>query len=98
MQRFLIQVINFSLLFVILVGIPAATHAQLGNWQITSASTARLIIFWGLGLAAGLNLLGAWKLIKDKQTGDCAGNGRPSSARFGWPTSVSCAAGLILNG
>ena len=67
MQRFLVQLLNFSLLFVILVGVPAATHAQLGNWQISSAPTARLIIFWGLGLAVGLNLFSAWKLIKDKQ-------------------------------
>ncbi|HXI69590.1 MAG TPA: hypothetical protein VNN22_04460 [Verrucomicrobiae bacterium] len=67
MQRVLIQIINFSLLFLILVGVPAATRAEFGNWQISSATTARLIMFWGLGLAAGLNLLGAWKLIKDKQ-------------------------------
>jgi hypothetical protein len=67
MQRFLIQIVNFSLLFVILVGVPAATHAQIGNWQISSAPTARLVIFWGLGIAAGLNVICALFFIKSQK-------------------------------
>jgi hypothetical protein len=67
MQRFLLQIVNFSLLFIILVGIPAATRAQIGNWQITSAPTARLLIFWGLGLACALNAIGAGKFFKNKK-------------------------------
>jgi hypothetical protein len=67
MQRFLIQILNFSLLFILLVGLPAATRAQFGNWQISSAATARLIIFWGLGLAAGINVIGALFLIKSQK-------------------------------
>jgi hypothetical protein len=73
MQRFFLQLINFSLLFLILVGVPAATHAQIGSWLISSAPTAQLIILWGLGLAAGLNFFCAWKLIKDK-----------SNRKLGW--------------
>lgn len=67
MQRFLIQIVNFCLLFIILVGVPAATHAQFGSWQISSATTARLIIFWGLGIAAGLNAVGALFFIKNQK-------------------------------
>lgn len=67
MQRFLIQIVNFSLLFVILVGIPAATRAQVGGWQISSATNVRLVIFWGLGIAAGLNAAGAWFFIKNRK-------------------------------
>ena len=64
MQRLLIQILNFTWLFVILVGVPAATRAQFGHWQISSVPAARLAIFWGLGLAAGLNIFGAGKIIK----------------------------------
>jgi uncharacterized membrane protein len=67
MQRFFIQIVNVSLLFIILVGVPAATRAQLGNWQISDAPAARLLIFLGLGLASVVNALVAWKLIKNKQ-------------------------------
>ena len=67
MQRLLIQIINFSLLFIILVGIPAATRAQVGSWQISSATNVRLVIFWGLGIAAGLNAVGALFFIKSQK-------------------------------
>lgn len=67
MQRFLIQILNFSLLFIILVGIPAVTRAQIGNWQISSAPNARFLIFWGLGLMAGINAFNALVFIKNKK-------------------------------
>lgn len=67
MQRFLLQIINFSVLFIILVGVPAATRAQIGNWQISDAPAARLLIFLGLGLASVINALVAFKL-KDKKS------------------------------
>jgi hypothetical protein len=67
MQRLLIQTINFSLLFILLVGVPAVTHAQLGHWEVASAPTARRVIFWGLGMAAGLNAIGALFLIKNRK-------------------------------
>jgi hypothetical protein len=64
MRCLLIQLLNFTWLFVILVGVPAATRAQFGHWQISSVPAARLAIFWGLGLAAGLNAFGAVKVVR----------------------------------
>ena len=68
MRRFLFQIFNFSLLFVILVGVPAATRAQIGHWQIASAPAARMMIFWGLGLVAGFNAVCALVFSKNKQS------------------------------
>ena len=59
MQRFLINAINCTLLILILIGIPAATHAQFWNWQISSTPTAQKITFGGLILAITVNVLGA---------------------------------------
>ena len=67
MQRFFIILVNCALLALLLVGIPAATRAQLGNWQISRAPTNELLKFWGLGLAAGGNILAVLFLIKESK-------------------------------
>jgi len=67
MRRFVIQLINFSLLFIILVGVPAIAHAHIGSWEISSAPAARQLIFWGLGLSAGLNAIGALQFSKKER-------------------------------
>jgi hypothetical protein len=65
-SRFLIKVVNLAWLVIVFIGVPAATHAQIGNWNISQASTARLLIFGGLALAAVGNGVGAMMLKKRK--------------------------------
>jgi hypothetical protein len=66
MQRFLIKGVNFALLIIIVIGVPAVTRSQLGNYQITPAPTLQLLWFWGLSLALGGNLLAAALLFKGR--------------------------------
>ena len=49
MQRFLIITANCALLALLLIGLPAATHAQWGDWQIASVSTGRQSVVLGIG-------------------------------------------------
>lgn len=67
MQRFLIKCINFALLIIIVIGIPAITRAQFWNLQIASAPTLQLLSFWGLSLALGGNFLAATMLFKGRK-------------------------------
>jgi hypothetical protein len=67
MQRFLIITTNCALLALLLIGLPAATRAQLGNVQFSSASTGRLLMFWGLGIAAAANIFAALVFIKGRK-------------------------------
>jgi hypothetical protein len=67
MQRFLIITTNCVLLVFLLIGIPAATRAQLGNVQFSSASDGRLLMFWGLGIAAAANVFSALIFIKGRK-------------------------------
>ena len=67
MQRFLIIATNCALLVVLLIGLPAATREQWGNVQLSSASTGRLLMFWGLGIAAAANVLAALIFIKGRK-------------------------------
>ena len=66
MQRFLIIATNCAVLALLLIGLPAATHAQLGDWQISSVSTGRQLLFWGLAAAAG-NVLAALAFVKGRK-------------------------------
>lgn len=59
MQRLLINTVNCALLIVIVVGIPAITHEQFWNWQISSAPTTQKLMFGGLILGIVANVLGA---------------------------------------
>ena len=67
MQRFLIITTNCGLLVLLLIGLPAATRAQLGNVQLSSASTAKLLMFWGLGIASSSNILAALIFVKGRR-------------------------------
>ncbi len=64
MQRILIITANGVLLVFLLIGLPAAARAQWGNLQISSATTGRLLMFCGLGIAAAANLFAALFLLK----------------------------------
>ena len=64
MQRFLIIMTNCALLTLLIIGLPAATRAQFGNWQVSSAATGRLVMFTGLGIAAGANIFAALIFFK----------------------------------
>jgi hypothetical protein len=59
MQRFLIQCANFAWLALLLIGMPAVVHAQLGDVQFTPASTIHRLMFWGLVIAVAGNVLAA---------------------------------------
>jgi hypothetical protein len=67
MQRFLIQSANFALLVLLLIGVPAVAHAQMGDWQISPAATLHKLIFAGLLLAALGNGVAAGCLIKSRK-------------------------------
>ena len=67
MQRFLIILVNCALLALVCLGIPAATRAEVGNWHIARTATTQLLILWGLGAAAVLNILAALFLIKGRK-------------------------------
>jgi hypothetical protein len=67
MQRFLIITANCALLALLLIGLPAATHARFGNLQLSSASAGKTLTFWTLGLAAAANLLAARFLFKTRK-------------------------------
>ena len=67
MQRFLIIAINCLLLALLLIGLPAATREQWGNVQLSSVSTGKLLMFWGLGIAAAANIFAALFFIKGRK-------------------------------
>ncbi len=67
MQRFLIITTNCALLVLLLIGLPAATRAHLGNVQLSSASTGRLLMFWGLGIAAAANIFAVLIFINGRK-------------------------------
>ena len=64
MQRFLIIATNCALLILLLIGLPAATRAQFGNLQVSSAATGQLLMFCGLGVAAAVNIFAVLILVK----------------------------------
>ena len=67
MSRVFIIVANCALLILLLIGLPSATREQFGNLQLSSASTNRLLLFCGLGIAAAANILAALFLIKNRK-------------------------------
>ena len=67
MQRFLIKCVNFALLIVIVIGIPAVTRAQLWKLQIASAPALQLLLFWSLSLALAGNISAAAFLIRSRK-------------------------------
>lgn len=77
MQRFFIIAMNCGLLALLLIGLPAATHAQLGDWQIAYAATGRRLLFWGLTIGAAGNIFAGLAIVKGRKKGKfSAGNGR----------------------
>ena len=67
MQRFLIIAANGALLIFLLIGLPAATRAQVGNIQFSSASTGQQLMFWELGIAVAANIFAALIFIKGRK-------------------------------
>jgi len=67
MQRFLIIVANCALLALLLIGLPAATHVEWGDWQIASATTGRRLQFWGLGIGMAGNILAGAFVVKGRK-------------------------------
>ncbi len=85
MPRFLLLLVNCALLAFLLLGLPAATKANVVGYQVSKAPTTQFLVFWGLGLAAAANLLAGSVLIKDRKL-------RPLA--FEW-TAVFAALGLL---
>jgi hypothetical protein len=67
MRRVFIIATNCVLLIFLLIGLPAATRAQFGSWQISSAPTNRLLMFCGLGIAAAGNFFAALFFAKGRK-------------------------------
>jgi hypothetical protein len=67
MQRLFIPCLNVALLVLIFLGLPAATRAQWGRWQISSDLQSQWLIFWGLALATAGNATAALGLIKSRK-------------------------------
>ena len=67
MQRFFIFTTNCALLILLLIGLPAATRAQLGGVQFSSAATGQLLKFWGLGIAGAANIFFALLFFKERK-------------------------------
>ncbi|MGO8763603.1 MAG: hypothetical protein ACLQSR_00525 [Limisphaerales bacterium] len=67
MQRFLIKCANCASLVIIVIGLPAVTRARFGAWQITSAPTLQLLLFWGLSLALGANIFAGAFVLKGRK-------------------------------
>src|SRR5580698_3998063 len=67
MHRVLIITTNCVLLVFLLIGLPAATREQVGNLQLSHASTGRVLMFTGLTIAAAANILAALLLIKNRK-------------------------------
>jgi hypothetical protein len=59
MQRLVINTINCALLILIVIGVPAITHKQFWDWEISSTPAAQRLTFGGLILAIVVNVLGA---------------------------------------
>jgi hypothetical protein len=67
MQRLFIPGLNVALLVLIFIGLPAATRAQWGRWQISSGLQSQWVMFWGLALATAGNALAALGLFKSRR-------------------------------
>jgi len=67
MQRFLIITTNCVWLALLLMGLPAATRVQLGDWQISSASNGWRLLFLGLAVAMAGNILVALGVVKGRK-------------------------------
>ena len=67
MHRFFIIGTNCLWLALLLIGLPAATHLQLGSWEISSAATGWLLLFWGLAAAVAGNILAAIAFAKGRK-------------------------------
>ena len=64
MQRIVIITTNCVLLVLLLIGLPAVTHDQVLNLQLSSAPISRTMMIAGLAIAAGFNFLAGLFLIK----------------------------------
>lgn len=64
--RLLIKVANIAWLVILFIGVPAATHAQVGNWNISREPTARMLMFAGLVIGLAVNALLAMTIKKQK--------------------------------
>jgi hypothetical protein len=67
MQRFFIIITNCALLVFLLIGFPAATRAEFGSVQISSAHAARLLTFLGLGIAIAGNIFAALFFVRGRK-------------------------------
>ena len=67
MSRLLVITVNCTLLVFLLIGLPAATREHFGNVQLSSASTGRLLMFWGLGIATAANIFAALFFVKGRK-------------------------------
>jgi hypothetical protein len=76
MQKYLIKSINFVLLVLIFIGLPAIARAQFGDVQIVAAAKAQMMMFWALIIAVAGNVIAALTIKGRKEKllcWECAG-------------------------
>ncbi|HTY89421.1 MAG TPA: hypothetical protein VMB80_18370 [Candidatus Acidoferrum sp.] len=67
MKRWFIQGLNCALLGLIFIGLPAATRAQWGSWQISPGPQTQWLMFWSLVLAVAGNIVAALGPVKSSR-------------------------------
>lgn len=67
MSSFVIQLINWGVLAVIVIGFPAISSLRIGNLQLTSTPVFQLLTLWGFVLAAGANLVTGFFLARRRK-------------------------------
>lgn len=67
MKGLLIKCVNFGLLVLVVIGIPAITRVEFHGWLLGSSAKLQLLLFWSLAIAVGFNLLAALFLMKTRK-------------------------------
>jgi hypothetical protein len=67
MQRFLIKCVNYALLIIVAIGIPAITHVEFRGLDIGYERIYKLLLLWALGLGLALNLFVASFVVKTRK-------------------------------
>ena len=57
MWKLIIHLVNGALLVIVLIGVPSITSKQVAGVTVASTSRTQALTLWGLGIAAGANLL-----------------------------------------
>ena len=71
MKKHLTQILNWTGLAIVLVGLPAVASARFGSLRLTADETAWLLMMGGAGMMAALNAVAGWKLARGAVAKSC---------------------------